>query len=146
LTAAALLRETDWIGIGAAVTRRPLPHHRAYGSVHGGSSWLRFDLLNQRRKSQRFEVRLESPTERALARARYQGPRLPAVLRAKRGREIQMPRRALGLCTKFWAVLDASHRLGHTPVIVCAETFHEMRGTRAVAGSGPDCTDAGPLV
>jgi len=31
----------DKIGIGAAVTRRPLPHHRAYGSVHGGSSWLR---------------------------------------------------------------------------------------------------------
>jgi len=29
------------LGIGAAVTRRPLPHHRAYGSVHGGSSWLR---------------------------------------------------------------------------------------------------------
>ena len=25
------------IGIGAAVARRPLPHHRAYGSVHGGS-------------------------------------------------------------------------------------------------------------
>src|SRR5712691_6898756 len=24
-------------GIGAAVTHRPLPHHRAYGSVHGGS-------------------------------------------------------------------------------------------------------------
>jgi hypothetical protein len=23
------------IGIGAAVTRLPLPHHRAYGSVHG---------------------------------------------------------------------------------------------------------------
>jgi hypothetical protein len=33
--------EADLIGIGAAVTRRPLPHHRAYGSVHGGSSWLR---------------------------------------------------------------------------------------------------------
>ena len=29
------------IGIGAAVARRPLPHHRAYGSVHGGSSRLR---------------------------------------------------------------------------------------------------------
>ena len=29
------------IGIGAAVTRRPLPDHRAYGSVHGGSRWLR---------------------------------------------------------------------------------------------------------
>src|ERR1700674_1507194 len=34
---------SDWstearlIGIGAAVTHRPLPHHRAYGSVHGGS-------------------------------------------------------------------------------------------------------------
>jgi hypothetical protein len=34
-------QEADLIGIGAAVTRRPLPHHRAYGSVHGGSSWLR---------------------------------------------------------------------------------------------------------
>jgi len=29
--------EGDLIGIGAAVTRRPLPNHRAYGSVHGGS-------------------------------------------------------------------------------------------------------------
>src|SRR5207248_2233406 len=29
------------IGIGAAVTRRPLPHHRAYGPVHGGSRRLR---------------------------------------------------------------------------------------------------------
>src|SRR5437588_10770839 len=28
---------TDKIGIGAVVTHRPLPHHRAYGSVHGGS-------------------------------------------------------------------------------------------------------------
>jgi Domain of unknown function (DUF4276) len=36
-----ILRGKDLIGIGAAVTRRPLPHHRAYGSVHGGSSWLR---------------------------------------------------------------------------------------------------------
>ncbi len=36
-----LVLETRLIGIGAAVTRRPLPHHRAYGSVHGGSSWLR---------------------------------------------------------------------------------------------------------
>src|SRR6266851_5580912 len=27
----------DLIGIGAAVACRPLPHHRAYGSVHGGS-------------------------------------------------------------------------------------------------------------
>ena len=31
----------DLIGIGAAVARGPLPHHRAYGSVHGGSSQLR---------------------------------------------------------------------------------------------------------
>jgi hypothetical protein len=31
----------DLIGIGAAVARRPLPHHRAYGSVHGDSSRLR---------------------------------------------------------------------------------------------------------
>ena len=35
-----LLRDAGLIGIGAAVTCRPLPHHRAYGSVHGGSrSW-----------------------------------------------------------------------------------------------------------
>ena len=33
----ARLRGGIVIGIGAAVTRRPLPHHRAYGSVHGGS-------------------------------------------------------------------------------------------------------------
>jgi len=31
------LRVVGEIGIGAAVTHRPLPHHRAYGSVHGGS-------------------------------------------------------------------------------------------------------------
>jgi len=33
--------DAEVIGIGAAVTRRPLPHHRAYGSVHGGSRRLR---------------------------------------------------------------------------------------------------------
>jgi hypothetical protein len=33
--------ELESIGIGAAVARRPLPHHRAYGSVHGDSSRLR---------------------------------------------------------------------------------------------------------
>ena len=37
----SLLLFARQIGIGAAVTPRPLPHHRAYGSVHGGSSWLR---------------------------------------------------------------------------------------------------------
>ena len=31
-------READLIGIGAAVTHRPLPHHRAYGSGIGGAS------------------------------------------------------------------------------------------------------------
>src|SRR5712664_1780620 len=41
LTAARKLKYS-WIlprliGIGAAVACRPLPHHRAYGSVHGGS-------------------------------------------------------------------------------------------------------------
>jgi hypothetical protein len=36
-----IFRESRLIGIGAAVTRRPLPHHRAYGPVHGGSSRLR---------------------------------------------------------------------------------------------------------
>src|SRR5208282_4155814 len=49
------------IGIGAAVTRRPLPHHRAYGSVHGGSSRLRQPFLEQGRKSKRFEVHIGKP-------------------------------------------------------------------------------------
>ena len=36
------------LGIGAAVTRRPLPHHRAYGSVHGGSTeMVRADKLGE---------------------------------------------------------------------------------------------------
>jgi hypothetical protein len=48
----ALLRYTDLIGIGAAVTHRPLPHHRAYGSVHGNSSWVRCDHIDQCRKSE----------------------------------------------------------------------------------------------
>ena len=44
-------------------------------------------IIYQRRKAERFEVGFESPTETALARARYQGPRpLPAVLLARRGR------------------------------------------------------------
>src|SRR6266849_1519154 len=34
-------RIADLIDIGAVVAHRPLPHHRAYGSVHGGSRWLR---------------------------------------------------------------------------------------------------------
>jgi len=38
--------EARLIGIGAAVTRRPLPHHRAYGSVHGGSRRLRRHFLD----------------------------------------------------------------------------------------------------
>ena len=27
-----------WIGIGGSLSAPPLPHHRAYGSVHGGSA------------------------------------------------------------------------------------------------------------
>ena len=42
------------IGIGAGLAARPLPHHRAYGSVHGGSDRLP-DLAN-RWKSKRSEV------------------------------------------------------------------------------------------
>ena len=44
--------ESRVIGIGAAVTRRPLPHHRAYGSVHGGSRRLRcYSSTNEGRPS-----------------------------------------------------------------------------------------------
>src|SRR5215472_13475954 len=49
------------IGIGAAVTRRPLPHHRAYGSVHGGSSRLRRRFFEQGWKAERGEVRVREP-------------------------------------------------------------------------------------
>ncbi len=34
------------IGIGAAVTRRPLPHHRTCGSASGGLSWLSDGLMS----------------------------------------------------------------------------------------------------
>ena len=45
--------QRDQIGIGTAVTRRPLPHHRAYGSVHGGSSRLRYaPSINRGRPSE----------------------------------------------------------------------------------------------
>ena len=37
IAAPATVRERRMIGIGAAVTRRPLPHRRTYGSVYGGS-------------------------------------------------------------------------------------------------------------
>jgi hypothetical protein len=47
-----------WIGIGAAVARRPLPHHRAYGSVHGGSRRSRLALSEQRGKASTAEVRI----------------------------------------------------------------------------------------
>jgi len=40
LPGCALSCKGHQIGIGAAVARRPLPHHRAYGSVHGGSRSL----------------------------------------------------------------------------------------------------------
>src|SRR6476469_8835360 len=33
----SLLGNPDAIGIGGSLTASPLPHHRAYGSVHGGS-------------------------------------------------------------------------------------------------------------
>jgi hypothetical protein len=38
--APACFPQRGLIGIGTAVTRRPLPHDRAYGSEHGGSSRL----------------------------------------------------------------------------------------------------------
>jgi hypothetical protein len=37
------------IGIGAGLATRPLPHHRAYGSVHGGSDQLAGYLRNDGR-------------------------------------------------------------------------------------------------
>src|SRR5262250_1518194 len=54
-------RNGDLIGIGAAVARGPLPHHRAYGSVHGGSSRLRQPFLEQCGKPERFEVGIRKP-------------------------------------------------------------------------------------
>src|ERR1039458_9946960 len=51
----------DMIGIGAAVTRRPLPHHRAYGSVHGGSSRLRWHSSNKDGMRAGFSVPVIAP-------------------------------------------------------------------------------------
>jgi len=74
------------LAVGTAVARRPLPHHRAYGSVHGDSRGLRErSSINEGSPSDRKQA-LESPLARAWDRARYQGPcPLPAVLRASRG-------------------------------------------------------------
>jgi hypothetical protein len=74
------------IGIGAAAARRPLPHHRAYGSVHGGSRRLRQQSSNNEGRPSDLNYALERPTLRALVSARYQGPRpLPAILAASLG-------------------------------------------------------------
>ena len=54
-------------GIGAAVTRRPLPHHRAYGSVHGGSSRLRW--APRRHRSGRFPYPGDLPRQALRPRA-----------------------------------------------------------------------------
>jgi hypothetical protein len=78
---------SDLIGIGATVTRRPVPHHGAYGSVHGGSSQLRYapSIKEEGRASR--SSKLDSPAERALARGRYHGPSAPlAVCLASCGR------------------------------------------------------------
>src|SRR4051812_13839973 len=37
----------SWRGRGGGPPRRPLPHHRTYGSVYGGSRWLRRHFLDQ---------------------------------------------------------------------------------------------------
>jgi hypothetical protein len=64
-----LLRAT--IGIGAGLAARPLPHHRAYGSVHGGSDRLP-DRAN-RWKSKRSEVTIgqRNVQRRATTQAPY---------------------------------------------------------------------------
>jgi hypothetical protein len=66
------------IGIGAGVTHRPLPHHRAYGSVHDGSSWLRFHLIDQRRKSQRFKVCIGKPNRESFGPREIPGSKTTA--------------------------------------------------------------------
>src|SRR5688572_10432789 len=53
-------RSGERIGIGAAVTHRPLPHHRAYGSVHGGSSSLCLHP-RQGRQTARAEIVIGKP-------------------------------------------------------------------------------------
>src|ERR1039458_10659526 len=46
----------------AAVTRRPLPHHRAYGSVHGGSGRVR---TRTHGRPSDFKYALGRPTDRS---------------------------------------------------------------------------------
>src|SRR5437763_487959 len=72
------------IGIGAAVTRRPLPHHRAYGSVHGGSSQLREPVPASEGNPRTRKYSLESPACNAVERDRRHGPwPLEAAWRAR---------------------------------------------------------------
>src|SRR5471032_3562310 len=62
------------IGIGAGLAARPLPHHRAYGSVHGGSDRLP-DRAN-RWRSKRSEVTIgqRNVQRRATTKAPYTVP------------------------------------------------------------------------
>ena len=43
------------IGIGGSLAAPPLPHHRAYGSVHGGSTDLSCGPASQRGEADPFE-------------------------------------------------------------------------------------------
>ena len=83
------------IGIGAEVTRRPLPHHGAYGSAHGGRVGCA-DGSNKEGKPSEAKYAFETPTDKAFAFASYQGPSLlAAVLLASLGRTPSSSRAAL---------------------------------------------------
>ena len=84
---------------GSKVTTRAFDRHRGGGHPPTPATppcirvrTRRFELvtlalIDQRWMSKRFEVSIIKPTERALARASYQGPSpLPSVLLASRGR------------------------------------------------------------
>lgn len=59
------LHNQPLIGIGAAVAHRPLPHHRAHGSVHGGSKRLHSHISNSEGRPQLRKYAFESATLRA---------------------------------------------------------------------------------
>src|SRR5579871_1566333 len=67
-------RTRPTIGIGGSLAAPPLPHHRTYGSVYGGSVRLTHPIGRTRSTPSQFQKRLGSAMLSAGLRLRRHGP------------------------------------------------------------------------
>src|SRR5438874_9003206 len=99
ITAAALLvdgegtlRVAPRIGIGGSLAAPPLPHHRTYGSVYGGSVGCTHHAGAMRSTPSRSQNLFGRPMLSATLRLSRQGPwREPTVLLASSGSTPRLP-------------------------------------------------------